>query len=130
MGLNLDMQLIMSGVLNMIQLVGVISSLWTLDRFGRVKILLFGSTVMFASHTIIAALVGKYSNDWPPHTVQGWTSVAFLFLYMLAFDASWGPVPWVMPAEIFPSSLRAKGVGISTSSNWINNFIIVSLPSL
>lgn len=29
-----------------------------------------------------------------------------------------------MPAEIFPSSLRAKGVGLSTSSNWLNNFII------
>jgi hypothetical protein len=29
-----------------------------------------------------------------------------------------------MPAEIFPSSLRAKGVGLSTASNWLNNFII------
>ena len=26
--------------------------------------------------------------------------------------------------EIFPSSLRAKGVAISTCSNWLNNFII------
>lgn len=29
-----------------------------------------------------------------------------------------------MPAEIFPSSIRAKGVGLSTASNWGNNFII------
>lgn len=29
-----------------------------------------------------------------------------------------------MPAEIFPSSLRAKGVAISVVSNWFNNFII------
>ena len=29
-----------------------------------------------------------------------------------------------MPAEIFPSSLRAKGVALSTCSNWFNNFII------
>lgn len=29
-----------------------------------------------------------------------------------------------MPAEIFPSSLRAKGVALSTCSNWLNNFII------
>ena len=29
-----------------------------------------------------------------------------------------------MPSEIFPSSLRAKGVGLSTASNWFNNFII------
>jgi MFS family permease len=43
MGLNIDMQLIMSGVLNVSQLVGVVSSLWTMDRFGRRKILLVGS---------------------------------------------------------------------------------------
>jgi hypothetical protein len=29
-----------------------------------------------------------------------------------------------MPAEIFPSSLRAKGMAYSTMSNWLNNFII------
>jgi hypothetical protein len=29
-----------------------------------------------------------------------------------------------MPAEIFPNSLRAKGVAWSTCSNWLNNFII------
>ena len=29
-----------------------------------------------------------------------------------------------MPSEIFPSSLRAKGVGLSTANNWFCNFII------
>lgn len=114
MGLDHNMQLIMSGVLNVTQLIGVLSSLWTLDSFGRRKLLMTGSAAMFVSHTVIAALVGLYSENWPAHTTQGWTSVAFLFLYMLAFGASWGPVPWAMPSEIFPSSLRAKGVAIAT----------------
>ncbi|KAI8713797.1 MFS domain-containing protein [Fusarium sp. LHS14.1] len=124
MGLDSDMQLIMSGVLNVTQLVGVFSSLWTLDRFGRRTILLTGSFLMFVPHLIIAVLVGIYSHDWPSYTAEGWTSVTFLLFYMLAFGASWGPVPWAMPAEVFSSSLRAKGVAISTCSNWINNFII------
>lgn len=124
MGLDHNMQLIMSGVLNMIQLIGVISSLWTLDRYGRRKLLMLGSAAMLVSHFIIAILVGKFSKDWPSYRAQGWTSVAFLLFYMLAFGASWGPVPWAMPSEIFPSSLRAKGVAVSTCSNWINNFII------
>ncbi|KAI9150734.1 MFS glucose transporter mfs1 [Paramyrothecium foliicola] len=124
MGLDFDMQLIMSGVLNVTQLIGVLSSLWTMDRFGRRSILLTGSALMCVPHVIIAILVGKFSHDWPSHTAEGWTSVTFLLVYMLAFGASWGPVPWAMPAEVFPSSLRAKGVAISTCSNWVNNFII------
>ncbi|OLN90320.1 putative glucose transporter rco-3-like protein 4 [Colletotrichum chlorophyti] len=125
MGLDHNMQLIMSGVLNCVQLVGVIPSLWTMDRFGRRWILLAGSLGMTISHTVIAILVGLYSNDWPSHTTQGWISVAFLLLCMFFIpQATWGPVPWAMPSEVFPSSLRAKGVAISTCSNWINNFII------
>ncbi|OCL04302.1 putative MFS monosaccharide transporter, partial [Glonium stellatum] len=124
MGQGHSMQLILSGVLNITQLVGVTSSVWTMDRFGRRPLLLYGSAAMFVSHLIIAVLVGKFSNDWHNHRPEGWASVAFLFLYMLSFGASWGPVPWAMPAEIFPSSLRAKGVALSTCSNWLNNFII------
>lgn len=33
-------------------------------------------------------------------------------------------VPSAMPSEMFPSSLRAKGVALATCSNWLNNFII------
>ncbi|KIV99882.1 hypothetical protein, variant [Verruconis gallopava] len=124
MGQDHRMQLILSGVLNITQLIGVSTSIWTMDRFGRRPLLLWGSVFMCISHVIIAALVGQFSSNWPAHKGPGWTSVAFLFIYMLAFGASWGPVPWAMPAEIFPSSLRAKGVGLSTASNWLNNFII------
>jgi MFS family permease len=124
MGLDYSMQLIMSGVLNICQLIGVASSIWTMDSFGRRPILLGGSVMMFIAHLIIAILVGKFSSNWPAHRSEGWASVALLLIYMVSFGASWGPVPWAMPAEIFPSSLRAKGVALSTCSNWLNNFII------
>ncbi|KAI4729199.1 general substrate transporter [Aureobasidium sp. EXF-10728] len=124
MGLNPGMQLIMSGVLNCCQLLGCTSSLWTMDRFGRRTLLLWGSVLMSICHIIIAGLVGEGQKDWSANGGMGWTAVVFLLFYMLAFGATWGPVPWAMPAEIFPSSLRAKGVALSTCSNWLNNFII------
>ncbi|KAH8883331.1 general substrate transporter [Thozetella sp. PMI_491] len=124
MGLDLNMQLIMSGVLNITQLFGVLSSLWTMDRYGRRSLLLAGAIGMFIAQIVIAGLVGKFSSDWPSHRAQGWVSVAFLLFYMVVFGASWGPVPWALPAEIFPSSLRSRGVSVSACSNWANNFII------
>ena len=89
MGLEYDMQLIMSGVLNCVQLVGVASSLWSMDRIGRRPLLLWGSLVMFIAHLIISILVGKFSHDWPSYRPEGWASVAMLLVYMLAFGASW-----------------------------------------
>ncbi|KAJ0371505.1 hypothetical protein COL26b_009595 [Colletotrichum chrysophilum] len=46
MGLDYNMQLLMSGALNCVQVMGVLSSLWTLDRFGRRNILLLGSVCL------------------------------------------------------------------------------------
>ncbi|KAF4459331.1 Sugar inositol transporter [Fusarium albosuccineum] len=124
MGLDYEMQLTMSGVLNVCQVVACIWSLWGMDRFGRRKLLLGGGVCMFLSHFIISILVGKYSGRWADNTAAGWASVAFLLFFMLTFGATWGPIPWAMPAEIFPSSLRAKGCAFGTMSNWGNNFII------
>lgn len=144
------MQLLLSGIINCTQLVGVITSLWTMDRFGRRPLLLVGAALMFICHLIIAVLVGKFGGRWSNYATEGWVAVAFLFFYMFSFGATWGPVPWAMPvsfselysvcdqflltvifqSEIFPSSLRAKGVALSTCSNWFNNFIIVrTFPS-
>jgi hypothetical protein len=120
------MRLLLSGIINVTQLVGVATSLWTMDRFGRRPLLLTGADLMFVCHLIIAVLVGKFGGRWADHSTEGWVAVAFLFFYMFSFGATWGPVPWAMPSEIFPSSLRAKGVALSTCSNWFNNFVIVS----
>lgn len=40
MGLNYDMQLIMSDVLNITQLVDVATSVWTMEAFGRRPLML------------------------------------------------------------------------------------------
>lgn len=124
LGLSYNLQLSMSGVMNVMQLVGVSASILFMDPVGRRPLLLGGSLAMFISHLIVAVLVGKFSSDWPAHEASAWVGVSFIFLYMISFGLSWGPVPWAMPSEIFPSSLRAKGVALSTCSNWANNFII------
>jgi len=79
---------------------------------------------MAIAHLIIAVLTSQYQSSWTSHPTQGWVCVAFLCIFMLCYGATWGPIPWAMPAEIFPSALRAKGMAYSTMSNWLNNFII------
>jgi len=81
MGLNYDMQLIMSDVLNITQLVGVATSVWTIEASGKRPLLLIDSVCVTISHMIIAILVAKFDKDWPARRATGWTSVAFLLSY-------------------------------------------------
>jgi MFS family permease len=98
MGFDTNIQLIMSGVLNSLQLVGCTSTVWTMDTLGRRKLLFAGSVSETISHVIIAALVGRYSSNWASHQTEGWVSAAFLLVYMVAFGAAWGPVGWAIPS--------------------------------
>lgn len=43
---------------------------------------------------------------------------AFVVLYNALYGATWGPIPWLLPAEIFPLRARSKGMALSTFSNW------------
>lgn len=61
-----------------------------MDKFGRRPLLLFGSIAMTICRIIIAVLVGLYHSTWAQHKDKGWVSVAFLFVYMLAFGMTWG----------------------------------------
>ena len=35
---------------------------------------------------------------------------------------SWGPVAWVVTSEVFPLSIRGRGMSLSVASNWLWNF--------
>jgi hypothetical protein len=54
------MQLTLSGVMNILQLVGVTPTILLLDHLGRKPLLLGGSAAMTACHLIIAVLVGSF----------------------------------------------------------------------
>jgi hypothetical protein len=55
---------------------------------------------------------GKTSND-----------IVYLVLE-LTKNSSWGPVSWIVVSEVFPLSMRAKGVSLGGSANWLNNFAV------
>ena len=39
-------------------------------------------------------------------------------LYVIGFAYSWGPVVWVVCAEMFPMRVRGKATSLTTFSNW------------
>ena len=39
---------------------------------------------------------------------------------------SWGPICWVLIAEIFPNTIRGAAVAIAVAFQWIFNFIVSS----
>ncbi|KFY45548.1 hypothetical protein V495_02923 [Pseudogymnoascus sp. VKM F-4514 (FW-929)] len=116
--------LLATGVTGVVFLVSTIPAMLIIDKVGRKPMLLVGSVVMFVSMVMVGIIVAKFHHDWPAHATAGWVAVAFIWVYIAGFGATWGPVSWTLVSEIFPLSIRAKGASIGASSNWINNFAI------
>lgn len=39
---------------------------------------------------------------------------------------SWGPICWVLIAEIFPNKIRGQAVAIAVAAQWFSNYLISS----
>jgi sugar porter (SP) family MFS transporter len=131
LGQSIEMSLIMSGVFNILQLVGVFICIATIDKVGRRPLAIFGGFGCATCYIIIAILSALYSHDWPAHLEAGWACVAFAFCFILVFGVSYSPLGWALPSEVFTTSTRSKGVALSTCVNWLANFVVgVATPPL
>jgi hypothetical protein len=50
-----------------------------------------------------------------------------LFVFNSFFAVGWLGMTWLYPAEITPLSIRAPANAISTTANWIFNFLVVMI---
>ncbi|KAB0266798.1 sugar porter family MFS transporter [Microvirga brassicacearum] len=96
-----------------------------IDRIGRRKLLFIGFAGTALSLGMIALGAAIESSFLDYLTIIG------LVLYIAAFAASLGPLPWVMMSEIFPLSVRGLGMSVASLANWGFNFLVVfSFPML
>lgn len=94
--------------------------LYLVEHYGRRKSLIAGSIGMFVCFMIFAS-IGHFSLDQqnPQNTPgPGIALIVFACLFILCYATTWGPQVWALISELFPSRYRAKGMALSTASNW------------
>ena len=76
---------------------------------------------------LIFTSVGHFSLDRsnPQATESSGTAmIVIASLFIFGFATTWGPMIWTICGELYPSRYRAKGMALSTASNWFWNFLI------
>jgi len=123
---------ILSGVLS---IAACLFTIGTVDRIGRKPLLLVGSAGMAVTLAIVAYAFSTAVTDasgaisLPGN--MGLIALIAANLYVIFFNASWGPVMWVMLGEMFPQQIRGSGLAVAGFAQWIANAAIsVSFPTL
>lgn len=104
--------------------------IFTIEKFGRRPYMLVGAAGM--SLSMIALTVSNYYNENAPLNSAaqqggGVAAAVFLFVFNTFFAWGWLGMTWLYPAEIVPLRIRAPANALSTSANWIFNFMVVMI---
>ncbi len=96
-----------------------IVAVFTVEKLGRKPLLIWGSIGMAigAMGVAVSNLVDGINPIFP---------VISIMVYSASFMFSWGPICWVLIAEIFPNTIRSAAVAIAVAFQWIFNFIVSS----
>ncbi|KAL4929839.1 sugar porter family MFS transporter [Aspergillus undulatus] len=121
-----DTSLFTTGIYGIVKVVATgIFLMIGIDKIGRKWSLVFGGLWMAAMMFILGAVLVSF----PPVDTSSISSasiamIVMVYLYVIGYSVSWGPVPWVYISEIFPTRLRAYGVGTGSATQWLFNFVV------
>jgi sugar porter (SP) family MFS transporter len=94
------------------------------DRFGRRPLLAGGAAFMAVCMIATAGVIKTYPQPGDGTvTFSGIATVALIYLDIIAYNFSWGPLPWPCASEIFPTRIREPGVAFGVGSQWLFNFV-------
>jgi len=91
-------------------------AIFTVEKLGRKPLLIVGSLGMALGAFGVACTFG---ND-----DQMLLCMISLMVYSASFMFSWGPICWVLIAEVFPNTIRGGAVAIAVAFQWIFNWIV------
>ncbi|CAK1357095.1 unnamed protein product [Cercospora beticola] len=90
-----------------------------IEKVGRRPLMLFGAVGMSLSMVVLAAATSVGGSG------PGVVAAVFLFIFNTFFAIGWLGMTWLYPSEIVPLRIRAPSSALSTSANWIFNFMVV-----
>jgi sugar porter (SP) family MFS transporter len=117
---NVDAGLLQQIVINGACVLFTFIAIATVDKWGRRPLMLVGTAGMGAS-LIAMGVMGQTMHD--PAAAAHWM-LAFMILYIGCFGLSVGPVVWVILAEIFPTAVRGRALGLATFFLWTADYVV------
>jgi len=118
MGAAKDASMLQTIVMGLVNVIFTVVAILKVDKWGRKPLLIVGSIGMAIGMFAISGLA--YFN------IIGISTLVFIIIYTASFMMSWGPICWVLIAEIFPNKIRGQAVAIAVAAQWAANYFISS----
>ena len=116
--MGMDNPMMFTVFMGIVNILFTLVAVFTVEKWGRKPLLIWGSLGMALGAFGVAVSFG--------HEGLEFVTAASIMVYSASFMFSWGPITWVLIAEIFPNTIRGGAVAIAVAFQWIFNFIVSS----
>nr|CAH7725353.1 unnamed protein product [Callosobruchus chinensis] len=114
------------------QVLGATFVMWTVDRFGRKPLLIFSSSMMALSSASLGVFFSLMRQDNDDEYVSriAFFPIISCITFVVGYSMGMGPIPWLLPTELFPPHIKATGCSIIGVFSWFLLWLISSMISL
>ncbi|KAF2127698.1 MFS sugar transporter-like protein [Dothidotthia symphoricarpi CBS 119687] len=124
MGIAGDETLKYQAISSVIALIAQFLCILFIDKFGRRWPLILGNLGNMVTFIIATILLAKFPPGSSSNKAASWGFIIITWVYNFSFSATCGPLSWIIPAEIFDTKTRSKGVSIATVISFVFNTMI------
>lgn len=116
-GMDVKDQLFQQILIGGINLVFTVVAMQLVDKLGRKKLMLGGSSLM-ALWLLLVGLCYHFG------LFEGYLLTFFVLAFIATYATTLAPVTWVLISEIFPTRIRGIAVSVSTCMLWVACFAL------
>lgn len=124
-GIDGDSALKYQAINSIIAIIGQFLCILWIDKWGRRWVLIGGNLLNMLCFLIACIMLAVYPVGGKNSTsATSWGFIIVTWVYNFSFSAACGPLSWIIPAEVFDTRTRSKGVSIATMVSFAFNTMI------
>ncbi|EDX07527.1 facilitated trehalose transporter Tret1 [Drosophila simulans] len=114
-------------IIGVTQVTSTLVAVAIIDKAGRRILLLISGILMAVSTALMGVYFQLKENDSASMDNFGWLPISSICIFIIFFSIGFGPVPWLVMAELFSEDVKSVAGSIAGTSNWLSAFMVTLL---
>lgn len=118
---------------NVLSVVAQLCTILFIDKLGRRWPLILGNAINGVCFIIVTAAIASFPNaSSSGQNALAWVFIVINWVYQVSFSFTCGSLSWIIPAEVFDTKTRSKGISIGVMTSFAFNTMIgqVTAPAI
>ncbi|KAH7016776.1 general substrate transporter [Ilyonectria destructans] len=133
MGIGTTEALKYQAISNVLSVVAQLCTVLFIDKLGRRWPLIMGNAINCLCFVIVTAAIASFPKvSLPVKNQLGWLFIVTNWFYQVSFSFTCGSLSWIIPAEVFDTKTRSKGISIGVMVSFAFNTMIgqITAPAI